>query len=249
MFGFFKKALGVGGARVEVHVENARLVPGETLVAQVVIFGGDRDSSFRGVDVELVTLGPVEARSGETHHAQIHIDGIRLDGGEIAAGDEIAAQVEIDLAPTVPLSVGATHPVLRARLDVAGGRDPGHEVSVQIDPTPLQRRIFEAAGIIGFRLDASEVEHDPSRARMIPGAPEVMQEFDFKPKSLADFSIDEIEISFLPATDGVEVLLTVDSRGGIFRLDRERLCRFHVPEMASTDDIARELRAAIQNFR
>lgn len=249
MFGFFKKARGAGGARVEVHLDNSHLTPGDTLLAEVRIFGGDRDSAFRGVDVELVTLSPVEDQRGQVQHAQIHIDGIRLEGGEIAAGDEIAAQVEIDLAQTVPISVGATHTVLRARLDVAGGRDPGHEVAVQIEPTPLQRRVFDAAGAIGFHLAASEVEHDPARARMIPGAPEVMQEFDFKPKSLTDLGVKEIEISFLPSEHGAEVLLTVDSRSGIFRLERERLCRFHVSEMAGVDDIARDLRAAIQNFR
>lgn len=249
MFGLFKKALGVGGARVEVHVEESRLKPGDTLRAEIRIFGGERASEFRGVDVELVTYSPVEASNGETRNAQIFLDGIRLDGGEIQAGDEIAAQVEIDLALTAPLTVGATQTSLRARLDVAGGRDPGHEVPVQIEPTPLQRRIFEAANACGFRLATSEVEHDPARARMIPGAPEVMQEFDFKPKSLSDFSIEEIEISFLPAATGLEVLLTVDSRGGIFRLERERLCRFHVPEGAGVEEIARELRAAIQRFR
>jgi sporulation-control protein len=88
------------------------------------------------------------------------------------------------------------------------------------------------------------VEHQPRRAQPF------VQEFDFRPRSSRDWGIEEVEIAFEPVPGGVEVLVTVDNRGGLFLPGRERTARLRVLD-ASLDrlDMAAELRRVIAGLR
>jgi sporulation-control protein len=67
---------------------------------------------------------------------------------------------------------------------------------------------------------------------------------------MRDYGVEEVEISFKPLRNGVEVALTVDRRGGIFTAGGERTARFKVTEGdLSRLDLARELRNAIAMLR
>ena len=88
------------------------------------------------------------------------------------------------------------------------------------------------------------VEHNPRRNFPF------VQEFDFRPTSVRDFGVEEVEVSFRPVGRGVEVALTVDRRGGFFKMGGERTARFQVSERDLPRlNMAAELRQAINSLR
>jgi sporulation-control protein len=67
---------------------------------------------------------------------------------------------------------------------------------------------------------------------------------------MRDFGVEEVEISFKPLRNGVEVSLTVNRRGGFFSAGGERTARFSVTEGGlSRLNMASELRNAIAMLR
>ena len=150
----------------------------------------------------------------------------------------------IRLPPGTPLSVGGASTALRTRLDVAGAVDPRDADPVRVRPSRAMAAVLRGMEEAGFRLVEVEVEHRPR------GAQPFVQEFDFRPRSARDWGIEEVEIAFGPMAGGVEVLLTVNNRGGLFLPGRERSARFHVTDaMADRTDMAAELRRAIASLR
>ncbi|WP_176237577.1 sporulation protein [Palleronia marisminoris] len=236
------RTLGVGGATIDTVLETDEVVVGGTLRGEVRVKGGASDQDIRGVTIEIVTRCLVETRSDNRVHAEIILASGTIELGRVTAGEELAAPLEIDIDPAAPISIGTTTSFVRTRVNVPGAVDPTDKDPVRLLPTPAMLAVISGLEQAGFALTETEVEHNPRRANPF------VQEFDFRPRGFNDFGIDEVEISFQPIRGGVEVLLTVDNRGGFFTMGRERSARFQIRD-ADRSDIVAQLRAAISSLR
>lgn len=237
-------SIGIGGASVDTLLESTDVVVGEQLRGEVRIRGGAVEQDVRGVVLELVTRCLVEAAGDQKVHADVVLASGTVAPGRVGAGQTKSLPIRIDVPASAPLSVGSTSTLLRTRLDIAEAIDPRDSDRVRLAPNRAMAAVFEGMEATGFRLAETEVEYDPRRANPF------VQEFDFRPRSLGDFGIGEVEISFVPVRGGVQVLLTVDNRGGFFNMGRERSARFQVLDAElGRLNMAAELRAAIQSLR
>lgn len=237
-------SIGIGGASVDTILDSNQVVVGETLTGRVEVKGGSTDQAVRGVILELVTKCLVEANGDNKVHADIVVASGRVDLDGIRAGERKSLPIAIPIPPGTPLSVGTTSTRLRTRLDIANAVDATDSDIVQIVPNQVMSAIFHGLETAGFRLAETEIEYN--RRRQQP----FVQEFDFKPRSMRDYGVEEVEISFKPIRNGVEVALTVDRRGGFFSAGGERTARFKVTEGELRHlDMASELRNAIAMLR
>ena len=244
MFQNILTSLGVGGASIDTVLEANEVAIGERLRGEVRVKGGSSEQDIRGVVVELVTRCLVDAGGDNKTHAEIPVASEKLELGAVGAGEDRALPLEVEIPLWAPLSVGSTSTFLRTRLDVARAIDPRDSDRLRIVPNRTVTAVLEGMGQAGFRLTESEVEF---KARRMPP---FVQEFDFKPTSFGDFDVDEVELSFRPTAGGVEVLLTVDNRGGFILGGGERSARFSVSEAElGRVDMAGELRRAINSLR
>lgn len=244
MFTKILTSLGIGGASVDAVLESEEVVVGETLRGEARVKGGSVEQDIREIALELVTSCLVEARDDEKVRADIVVASAAVAPGRIGAEETRSFPIAIAVPASAPLSLGSTSTSLRTRLDIAGAIDPRDVDRVRLLPNRAMRAVFDGMAKAGFRLSETEVEYDRRRSQPF------VQEFDFKPRSMTDFGIEEVEIAFSPARGGVEVRLTVDNRGGFFSFGRERSARFRVLESElGRFDMAAELRRAIGSLR
>lgn len=242
MFKNVLASFGIGGTKVDTLVDDPVVPAGGMLKGVVTIKGGDVGQHIDAIHLDLVTRAIVEARNDQKVYGEITVSTTRASAGiDVNPGDALELPFTMEVPAFAPLSVGSTKTALRTRLDVPKAVDPRDSDAVQIVPNTAMRSVFEGMERAGFRLGEVEVEHNPRR--QVP----FVQEFDFKPVSFGDWGIEEVEIAFQPAGGGaLEVLVTVDRRGGLFSFGGEVGYRFRVPaDGADPNDVAAAVRQAI----
>jgi sporulation-control protein len=244
MFKSIMRSFGVGGASVDTVLDNPEVEVGGELAGEIRITGGNYDQEIQAVVLEIATRAMVETRGDEKVYAEIELGTARLQPGRVGAGENKVLPFRLRLPDSAPLSMGSTRTMLKTRLDVPGAIDPRDSDEIHVRPTRVMMAVFDGIERAGFRLAETEVEYNARRANPF------VQEFDFKPRSSRDWGVEEVEISFKPVSRGVEVSLTVDSRGGFFMAGGERTARFRVTEAdLGRLDLAAELRRAIDSLR
>ena len=244
MIGNLLTRFGIGGATVDAVLQDSEIEVGGTLRAEIRITGGSARQEIRGVALDLVTRCLVEGPGGGKTHGDIVLVSGHVEIGTVEPGEHLSFPIEMQVPVSAPISIGSTHSVLRTRLDVAGAVDARDSDPVTLLPNRSMTAVLEGIQIAGFRLVETEVEYHPRRE------PAFVQEFDFRPAGFGDFGIEEVEISFAPRPRGIEVLLTVDNRGGFFIGGRERSVRLRVDHAEAEQlDMAGELRRAIDRLR
>lgn len=242
MFKNVLASIGIGGTKVDTLVDQPDVPAGGTLSGRVTIMGGDVPQRIDAIHLDLITRCIVEARNDQKVYGEIMVTSARAAAGmEVAPGQALELPFRMEVPEFAPLSVGSTRTMLRTRLDVPKAVDPRDSDAVHVMPNTAMRSVFEGMERAGFRLAEVEVEHNPGR--QIP----FVQEFDFKPVSFRDWGVEEVEIAFQPAGGGaLDVLVTVDRRGGLFSFGGETGYRFRVPAGgANPDDVATAVRQAI----
>ncbi len=235
-------SIGIGGAKVDTIVDNPQLSVDETLSGKIVIRPGDVPQRIDGVEIELVTRCIVETRNDQRVYGQITVASARVaESVAVAPGELREVPFTMRVPAFAPLSLGSTSTVLRTRLDVPNAIDPSDSDAVRVLPNAAMRSVFEGMERAGFRLAEVEVEHNPRRRMPF------VQEFDFRPTGFGDWRIQEVEIAFEPAGNGaIDVLVTVDRRGGLFSFGGETGLRLRVAAGGTpAADFAAALRRAI----
>lgn len=242
MFKNVLASIGIGGMKVDTIVSETTVEPGGRLSGTIGIVGGDVPQRIDAIELALVTRAIVETSGDNKVYGEVTVAVVRAaDRMEVAPAQRLDLPFTLEVPPSAPLSIGPVHTALRTRLDVPMALDPRDSDAVRIVPDGAQRSVFEGMQRAGFRLGEVEVEYKPRRV------PPFLQEFDFKPTSVRDWGVEEVEVAFLPRSGGgYEVLLTVDSRGGLFSRGLERGYRLAVPATgADPEDVAAAVRQAI----
>ncbi|ADN77050.1 SpoOM family protein [Ferrimonas balearica DSM 9799] len=241
----FKKLLasvGIGAAKVDTLILSETLVPGETMLIEIVIEGGDVPQTINGLELSLMTMAEVEHEGGESrqpvrlHHW--HLD----DRFTVAANERRSERFELTLPLETPITAlrctrGFSEVWLETGLDIAQGLDGRDHDPLRIAPTAAMSQVLAAVEACGFELYSTDVEQGQLRGPNFASSLGCYQELEFRPTGMGAMRVKEVEVSFVAQPGVTHVMLEVDRR---FAGDSLRC--FAVPEGASDSEVAMSVR-------
>ncbi|MFB9431294.1 sporulation protein [Streptoalloteichus tenebrarius] len=251
MFKRMLRAFGVGGPTVDTVLPNPNVRPGETLVGEVRVQGGDHEVDIEHIALALVTRverehGDSEREGAVEFHRAVVSGPLRL-----GAREPRVIPFQIPLPWETPLTTVSGQPLygmalgLRTEVAVAKAVDKGDMDPVFVHPLPSQDRVLDAFGQLGFQFRRADLElgHIHGVAQQLP----FYQEIEFFPPGQYAGRINEVELTFVTSPVGVDVVLEADKRGGMFRSGGDVVGRFHVShEEALTVDWAGHLHSWLE---
>ncbi|MFU8875700.1 sporulation protein [Micromonospora sp. SL4-19] len=230
----FKKmlgAFGVGGPSVDTVLSNTNTRPGLTLGGHVNLVGGSHD-----VDIDHITVGLVTrvetAGAGEEYDAFVEFHRVPVAGGlHLREGQHLSLPVQIAVPWETPVtSVYGQHlhgmtMGLRTEVAIRGAVDKGDLDAVHVHPLPVQERILDAFGRLGFQFKGADLErgHVAGLHQSLP----FYQEIEYFPAPQYAHGINEVELTFVANEHGVDVVLEFDKRGGLFTGGHDSYGRYH----------------------
>lgn len=224
-------SLGVGGPAVDTVLDPGPVAPGGVLGGQVHLKGGDADFTVEHLTLELLARVEAEHDDGESEGTVVfhrHTVGgaFRLAAGE---GHSIPFSFPVPWETPITELYGQGLGIVlgvRTELGVAGARDKGDLDPLAVRPLPAQEAILEALGQLGFGFRSADLElgHVGGTGQQLP----FYQEIELTPAPRYAHQVNEIELTFLAAPGGLEVVLEADKRGGLFSGSHDTLTRFTV---------------------
>ncbi|MEU9335470.1 sporulation protein [Streptomyces sp. NPDC048290] len=224
-------SLGVGGPSVDTVLQQGPGVPGATLTGEVRLRGGEADFEIEAVVLELMARVEAEHEDGESEGAVV-FERFTVGGSfRLAAGEERTAPFALPLPWETPVTELYGQPLgivlgVRTELVVAGARDKGDLDQLTVGPLPAQEAVLEAFGQLGFGFRSADLEYGRigGTGQSLP----FYQEIELTPSPAYAHQVQEIELTFLAAPGGMEVVLEADKRGGLFSPGHDTLARFTV---------------------
>ncbi|MFG3551417.1 sporulation protein [Streptomyces sp. NPDC047725] len=225
-------SLGVGGPTVDTVLDPGAARPGGALSGQVHLAGGTADFDVEHVTLELVARVEAEHEDGESEGVVV-FDRHTVGGGfRLAAGERHSVPFTLALPWETPVTELHGQPLgvvlgVRTELAVAGARDKGDLDPLTVAPLPAQEAVLEALGQLGFGFRSADLEYGRigGTGQQLP----FYQEIELTPAPQYAHQVNEIELTFLAAPGGLEVVLEADKRGGLFGGGHDALSRFTVP--------------------
>lgn len=226
-------ALGVGGPSVDTVLDHPHVLPGQRLSGQVHLLGGDRDVDIEHLTLTLVTR--VEVESGDSEYsAETGFHQVPVSGPfRLTAGAKHAIPFAFDVPWETPVTdvYGQRLPGmtmgLRTDLAVARMIDKGDLDAFSVHPLPIQQRILDAFAQLGFRFLRADLER--GRLRGVQQALPFYQEIEFHPPAQYAHAVREVELTFVAAPHGLDVVLEFDKRGGLLHSGQDAYSHFQVP--------------------
>ncbi|MBQ0847953.1 sporulation protein [Streptomyces sp. BH-SS-21] len=228
-------SLGVGGPTVETVLSPAPALPGGTLSGEIRLRGGGSDADIEHIALELVA--GVEAEHEDEHEEGESESGVVFERFTVGGGFRLAEDEErtVPFTVTLPWETPVTELYgqelgivlgLRTELSVAGVRDKGDLDRLTVTPRPAQEAILEAFGQLGFGFRSADLElgRIGGTGQQLP----FYQELELTPSPAYAHAVNEIEVTFLAAPTGMEVVLEADKRGGLPSSGDDTLTRFTV---------------------
>ncbi|SNS67595.1 sporulation-control protein [Asanoa hainanensis] len=242
----FKKmlgALGVGGPSVDTVLSNSNTRPGLPLTGQVNLTGGNSDVELAHITLGLVTRIEVDSDHGD-HSTVGEFHRTAVAGRtKLAAGQQLSIPFQVDMpweTPVTDVYGQRLHGMtmgLRTEVAIDRAVDKGDLDHVAVHPLPVQERILEAFGRLGFRFKGADLEY--GRLHGVHQSLPFYQEIEFYPGPQYAHGISEVELTFVANPQTVEVVLEFDKRGGMFVGGHDAYGRYTVPHShADTADWA-----------
>jgi sporulation-control protein len=122
---------------------------------------------------------------------------------------------------------------LRTELSVARAVDKTDLDPISVSPLPAQERILDALSQLGFQFKNADVER--GRLRGVHQQLPFYQEIEFYPPPYAR-RVNEVEVTFVATQHGMDVVLELDKRGGMFTSGHDAYGRLQV-DYASADRV------------
>lgn len=217
----FKKmlsAFGVGGPSIDTQVQNPHVVPGGRVTGQILLRGGEVDSSIERISLALMTR--VEVESGDHEYLS------NLEFGRIIVSGPFMLQAKSNHAMPFQFPIPVECPLttvygqhlhgmtmgLRTELAIAGAIDKGDLDPLAISPMPAQQMVLDAFSALGFRFKRADCER--GRIRGVDQTLPFYQEIEFYPAPQYANAINEVELTFVAEPHELNVILEVDKRRG-----------------------------------
>ncbi|MGW1297608.1 sporulation protein [Streptomyces sp. NPDC002533] len=228
----FKKllgALGVGGPSVDTVLQPGPALPGGLLSGEVRLRGGGSDVTVGRISLLLVARVEREGQEQEDEGTVV------LERFTVGGGFRLAAETDhtVPFTVTLPWETPITElhgqhlgPVLgiRTELEIAGARDKGDLDALAVGPLPAQEAILEAFGQLGYAFRSADLElgHIRGTGQQLP----CYQEIEILPPAGHAHAVNEIEVTFIAAPGGLEVVIEADKRAGLFTEGHDTVHRF-----------------------
>lgn len=241
------RAFGVGGPAVETVLATPDAYPGGELLGAARLTGGEYDVAIETLAVGLVTR--VEAEDGDAL--------VEFHRAWVAAGFTLAVgeHQDIPFSITLPWETPLTHAYgrrltgmslgLRTELTVEKAVDNGDVNVVAVRPLPAQEVVLAAIDRLGFHFRHADVE----RGAIFGVRQELpfYQEIEFTPPQVLAAAMDEMELTFVADSEGVEVILELEKHGGLWHRAEDRYARLRLSHLeAASKDWALEVESAIR---
>nr|WP_205861423.1 sporulation protein [Planosporangium flavigriseum] len=218
-------ALGVGGPSVDTVLADPNTRPGGMLQGQVHLEGGKSDVDIEHITVGLVTR--VETESGDHEYnstvefLRVPVSGaLRLPAG---ARQSIPFQFAVPWeTPVTDVYGQRLHGMtmgLRTEVAIARAVDKGDLDPVFVHPLPAQEAILEAMGRLGFRFQKADLERGYIRG--VQQSLPFYQEIEFWAAPQYARALNQLELTFVANQQGLDVIIEVDKRGGLFTSGRD----------------------------
>lgn len=237
--------IGFGGASVETHLNTATTRPGGAVRGTVLVEGGDVDQQVEELTVGLQALVETEFADSEAKN-NLEFHRVRLGGHtRLVPGQRFEVPFEIPVTWEAPVTAYRGHRLpgmnvgVNTRLAVAGAIDPGDLDPVAIEPLPAQSAVLDALDSLGFRFKKADLERGRI-ARTRQRLP-FYQEIEYYSPSRYR-GLNELELSFVTDEHGMDVVLELDKKPGLFSEGRDTFKSFNVThQQAAAMDWRREL--------
>ena len=232
VFRRLRQAFGVGGPQVDTVLANPNTRPGLGLDGQVNIQGGDHQVQIDYVELALVTKVEVETQDSE-YDSTVAFSRLRVTGAfQLGPGQPMSIPFQFPVPWETPITdVFGQHlhgmtMGLRTELEVARALDKGDLDAVNVHPLPIQERILEGFGRLGFRFKGADLERGHLRGvhQTLP----FYQEIEFYAAQQYSSRINEVELTFVTDPQGTQVIIEFDKRGGVFTEGADSISRFQV---------------------
>ncbi|MBK3600617.1 sporulation protein, partial [Streptomyces sp. MBT54] len=228
----FKKllgALGVGGPSVDTVLQPGPALPGGPLSGEVRLRGGGSDVTVDRISLLLVARVEREGQEEEDEGTVV------LERFTVGGGFRLAEEADhtVPFTVTLPWETPVTElhgqhlgPVLgiRTELEIAGARDKGDLDALAVGPLPAQEAILEAFGQLGYAFRSADLElgHIRGTGQQLP----CYQEIEILPPAGHAHTVNEIEVTFIAAPGGLEIVIEADKRAGLFSEGHDTVHRF-----------------------
>ncbi|WP_098020185.1 sporulation protein [Streptomyces sp. b62] len=228
----FKKllgALGVGGPSVDTVLQPGPALPGGPLSGEVRLRGGGSDVTVDRISLLLVARVEREGQEEEDEGTVV------LERFTVGGGFRLAEEADhtVPFTVTLPWETPITElhgqhlgPVLgiRTELEIAGARDKGDLDALAVGPLPAQEAILKAFGQLGYAFRSADLElgHIRGTGQQLP----CYQEIEILPPAGHAHTVNEIEVTFIAAPGGLEVVIEADKRAGLFSEGHDTVHRF-----------------------
>ncbi len=230
VFRRMRQAFGIGGPEVDTVLANPNTRPGLSLQGQVNVKGGDHEVGIEYIELALVTKVEVETDDGE-YDSTVAFHRLRVTGAfRLAAGQPVSVPFEFPVPWETPITdVFGQHlhgmtMGLRTELEVARALDKGDLDAVNVHPLPVQERILDGFGRLGFRFKGADLER--GKLRGVHQTLPFYQEIEFYPAPQYAQGVNEVEVTFVANPQTVDVILEFDKRGGVFTEGQDTVSRF-----------------------
>jgi sporulation-control protein len=208
MFQKILASVGIGSAKVNTHLHQAAVFPGEMLSGEVHIVGGSVAQTIEEIYLYLATKYKREVNDS-THYEECRLIQFPITQAfslEPQATQTIPFQFEVPLQ--TPISYRGQEVYLHTGLDISLAIDPGDTDYLQVNPHPLIQYTLDALQSIGFSLYQVDCEYSHRFGTQYP----FVQEFEFKPPQQYRGLLDELEVIFYLQPHQLDVLMIVDRR-------------------------------------
>ena len=206
-------SVGIGNAKVDTIIHTPALVPGEDLIGVIKVFGGNVDQVIDKIDLSLYTIAQKESEEGDSYH-EAEILRTQICEPFTIRKDE---QKDIPLNITAPIDMPLTQvhgfdlpiPIyLKTSLDIAAAIDPSDRDPIVVEPNAAQAKILEAIHNLGFRVFKSDLEFGRIDGHRLP----FYQEIEFYPPAHLSTYMSELELTFVPRDNEMDVILEIDKK-------------------------------------
>jgi sporulation-control protein len=223
--------IGFGGASVETRLDMSSTFPGGAVRGTVLVEGGDVDQQVEELTVGLQAVVETEFGDNEVK-GSMEFHRIRLGGHtRLVPGQRFEVPFEIPVPWEAPVTAhGGRHlhsmnVGVNTRLAIAGAVDPGDLDPVAIEPLPSQRAVLDALDSLGFRFKKADLERGRI-ARTRQRLPFYQEIEYYSPGRYR--GLNELELSFVADERGMDVVLELDKKPGLFSEGRDTFKSFNV---------------------
>jgi sporulation-control protein len=218
----FKKllaSLGAGGASVETVLRDPNVTPGGAVQGEVRIQGGSIDQQVEGLSVGLQARVEVESGDHEFHQ-NMEFTKSRLGGAfELKPGQVFAVPFTLEIPWETPVTVIDGQQLrgmnigVYTELEIARAKDSGDLDPINVHPLPAQKAILDAFSRLGFRFKSADMERGSIRGtrQRLPFYQEIEY---FAPPQYK--GISAVELTFVTDGNGMDVVLEMDKKPGLF---------------------------------